>query len=105
MGMEDEQHHIWLTHAQFLRLCLTPHMTGENGFLDMCLFLVHEYSLYFYYEICRLHIYPVFFHHFLCSSEECIFMRLCVLPLRIDSDSFSASHEFSLVISSYSQIP
>ena len=67
MGMEDEQCHIWLLHAQFLRPCLMPHMTGENGSLDMWLFLVHEYSLYFCYEFCCLHIYPVYFHHFLCS--------------------------------------
>ena len=64
MGMEVEQCHIWLLHAQFLRPCLTPHMTGENGSLDMWLFLVHEYSLYFCYEFCCLHIYPVYFHHF-----------------------------------------
>ena len=38
-------------------------MTGENGFLDMCLFIVHDYSLYFCYEICCLYIYPVYFHH------------------------------------------
>ena len=63
MGMEDEQHLIWLLHAQFLRPCLTPHMTGESGSLDMWLFLVHEYSLYFCYEFCCLHIYPVYFHH------------------------------------------
>ena len=68
MGMEVEQCHIWLLHAQFLRPCLMPHMTGENGSLDMWLFLVHEYSLYFCYEFCCLHIYPVYFHHYLHIS-------------------------------------
>ena len=38
------------------------------GFLDLHLFIVHECSLYFCYEFCCLYIYPVYFHHFLCSS-------------------------------------
>ena len=59
MGMNDMQYHIWLLHMQFLHPCSMPHMTGEYGYLDLWMFLVHEYSLYFCYEFCCLYIiYP-----------------------------------------------
>ena len=62
MGIDDMQYRIWLLHMQFLHPCLMPHMTGENGYLDLCLFIVHECSSYFCYEFCCLYIYPVYFH-------------------------------------------
>ena len=75
MGMEDEQYHIWLLHAQFLRTCLMPHMTGENGSLDTRSLLAHDRSLYFCYEFCCLHIYPVYFHQSMHKNSTCTLIR------------------------------
>ena len=67
--IESPHGHTWLRYTQFLRQFRMPHMTGENGILDLRLLLVHEYSLCFCYEFCCLCIYPVNFLHFLCSSD------------------------------------
>ena len=50
----DLQDRIWLWCMQFLHQFHMPHMTGENGMLDLWLFLAHEYSLHFCYELVLL---------------------------------------------------
>ena len=37
---EDLQSRIWWRHMQFLHHCHFPHMTGENGYLDLWLFFI-----------------------------------------------------------------
>ena len=37
---EDLQSRIWWRHMQFLHHCHFPHMTGENGYLDLWSFFI-----------------------------------------------------------------